>query len=166
MGYAKIDKEQLPASLGSKTKAGSLSITLASDEDALTVTANQGTAGAAAWPASDAGPAWATVRGVSGEPVASADMSGAAVAVTDAPTGTQKVVLDDLYLSTDTALSFTLTEETSGTVILGPLYMAANSAQQVTPRAKLKLDTADKKLFCQTSAAGKVSVLALYHSEA
>lgn len=38
MGYAKIDKEQLPASLGSKTKAGSLSITLASDQGDLKIT--------------------------------------------------------------------------------------------------------------------------------
>jgi hypothetical protein len=163
---------RLPASLGQKAKAASFPVTRASDEDALTVTASgtvtadQGAAGAAAWPTKDAGPAWTTVRGVSGEPVTSANMSGAAVAVTDAPTGTQKIVVDDLYLSTDTDLDFTLTEETSGTVILGPLYMAAKSAQQVTPRAKLKLDTADKKLFCQTSAAGNVSVLALYHSEA
>jgi len=172
---------QLPASLGQKTKAASFPVTLASDEDALavtasgTVTADQGAAGATAWPVSlgseqveslDAGPAWTTVRGVRGDPVTSADMSGAAVAVTDAPTEGQSLVVDDLYLSTEADLSFTLTEETSGTVILGPLYMAANSAQQITPRARLKLDTADKKLMCQTSAAGDVSVLALVHSEA
>ena len=158
-----------------KTLAGAVSGTKILVTADGTVTANQGTAGVGAWPVSlgseqveslDAGPAWTTVRGVSGEPVTSADMSGAAVAVTDAPTEGQSLVVDDLYLSTEADLSFTLTEETSGTVILGPLYMAANSAQQITPRARLKLDTADKKLMCQTSAAGDVSVLALYHSEA
>lgn len=165
-------KAALPASLGQKAAAASTSVVLASDQGALTVTAsgtvtaNQGTAAPTGWPTKDAGPGWATVRGVSGEPVTSANMSGAAVAVTDAPTEGQSLVVDDLYLSTEADLSFTLTEETSGTVILGPLYMAANSAQQITPRARLKLDTADKKLMCQTSAAGNVSVLALVHSEA
>jgi hypothetical protein len=47
---------RLPASLGQKAKAASFPVTLASDEDALTVTASgtvtadQGAAGAAAWP--------------------------------------------------------------------------------------------------------------------
>ena len=130
------------------------------------ITANQGTAGATAWPTKDAGPSWTPIRGVSGEPVTSADMSAAAVAVIDAPDTGEKLVIDDLWLSTAEELSFTLTEETTGTVILGPLYMAANSTQQITPRGKLKLDTADSQLMCQTSAAGTVSVLVLGHSEA
>jgi len=116
--------------------------------------------------AKDAGPAWTTIRGVDGEPVTSADMSAAAVAVIDAPDTGEKLVIDDLWLSTAEELSFTLTEETTGTVILGPLYMAANSTQQITPRGRLKLDTADSQLMCQTSAAGAVSVLVLGHSEA
>ena len=114
----------------------------------------------------DAGPSWTSAWGVSNVPVTSDDMSAAAVDVTDAPTEGQKLVIDDIYLSTDTDLSFTLTEETSGTVMFGPLYMAANSAQQLTPRGKRKLDTADATLQCQTSAAGSVSVLVGYHSEA
>lgn len=113
----------------------------------------------------DAGPAWVTVRGVSGVPKASADMT-AAVAVTDAPTTGQKLVIDDLLVSTDTAMSVTFTEETSGDIIRGPIYMAANSTTQITLRGETKLAVADKKLLCAASVAGNLTVEAVYHSDA
>jgi hypothetical protein len=114
---------------------------------------------------SDNGPAWASVVGVSGAAFASANQSAAAAAVTDAPTAGQKIVLTDLVVSVDTALTVTFTEETSGTV-KAVLYMAANSTAQITARGKIKLDTADKRLMVRTSASGHIAVTAVYYSEA
>ena len=113
----------------------------------------------------DNGPAWTTVRGVAGVPVNSADMTTAA-AVTAAPTSGQKLVIDDILVSTDTEMSVTFLEETSGTVIRGPIYLAANSTTQITLRGLTKLPVADKKLMCDASAAGNITVEVGYHSEA
>ena len=54
--------------------------------------------------------------------------------------------------------------ETAGTNFL-TFYCAANSSYQFTPRGRLKLPTADKKLMVDTSAAGNISVTVFYHSE-
>jgi len=113
----------------------------------------------------DNGPAWTTVRGVSGLPVNSADMT-TAVAVTDAPTSGQKLVIDDILVSTDTEMSVTFIEETSLTVIRGPIYLAANSTTQITLRGLTKLPVANKKLMCDASVAGNLTVEVGYHSEA
>ena len=85
--------------------------------------------------------------------------------VTAAPTTGQKIVVTDLVVAVDTAMSVSFLEETSGTEVLR-LYLAANSAVQVTPRGKLKLATANKKLRVDTSVAGNIAVTALYYSEA
>src|SRR3990172_4931525 len=62
------------------------------------------TAGAkAAQPATDGGPSWTSSYGVSSAAVVSADMTTAA-AVTDAPTGGQKIVLDDNVGFIDTSM--------------------------------------------------------------
>lgn len=116
--------------------------------------------------AKDAGPSWTSVWGVAGVPFNSADQSGGVASVTDAPTAGQKLVIDDLLISVDTDMSVTFKEETSGTILLGPLYFSANNGvQQVTARGKLKLPTADKKLQVITSASGHITVSAGYHSE-
>lgn len=109
----------------------------------------------------DSGPSWATSRTV----VTSANLSGAAVDATGAPTTGQKIVATDLIVSSDTALTLTFTEETSGTVIL-KLYVPASGVAQITPRSKLKLDTANKKLRVQSDIAGNVGITTLYYSEA
>lgn len=114
--------------------------------------------------ARDNGPAWDSTWGVSNAPVTSANMSGAAVAVTTAPATGKKLVIDDILFSSDTALRATFTEETSGTVILY-VRVPANGTVQVTPRGKRKLATANKTLMCQTSASGNVEILVGYHSE-
>ncbi len=102
--------------------------------------------------------------GVTGAAVSSADMSGGATAVTGAPTSTKKLVVTDVVLSTDTTLAFTFTEETSGTVLF-KLRILANTSFHFKPHGKLKLATADKKLMCQTSASGNVTITALVRSE-
>ena len=78
-----------------------------------------------------------------------------------------ELVITDLVVSVGTDMSVTFKEETSGTVIFGPWYCAANSGPiQFTPRGKKKLPTMDKKLQVITSAAGNITVSASYYSEA
>lgn len=108
----------------------------------------------------DAGPSWTPVRAL----LSSADAS-AAGDLSAAPTAGQKIVIDDWWFSTDTAMRIDLLEETSGTV-LWSAYLPANGSVQFTPRDGLKLDTADKKVRRQTSAAGNVRGVLLYHSAA
>lgn len=115
--------------------------------------------------AQDDGPSWTSVFGVAGARFTSADQSAAVASVTDAPTSTQKLVITDVLVSVGSAIRVDLKEETSGTIIAS-LYLAANSVMQWTPRSKLKLATADKKLQVQTSGAGNVAVTAHYYSEA
>jgi hypothetical protein len=113
----------------------------------------------------DSGPAWTTVFGVSGARYTSADRSGSAASVTDAPTSGQKLVITDCLISVDTAMRVDLKEQTSGTV-LASVYLPANGTYQFTPRSRLKLATADRTLQVQTSAAGNIAVTAFYYSEA
>lgn len=113
----------------------------------------------------DNGPQWTTVFGVSGARFTSANQSAADAAVTDAPTAGQKLVITDVLISVDTAMRVDLKEETSGTVFAS-IYLPANGTIQFTPRSRLKLATADKKLMVRTSASGNVAVTAFAFSEA
>lgn len=135
------------------------------DKTALDLVASNLTGGTAI--AKDGGPGWTTVWGVSGLPYTSADRSGSAAPVSDAPTSGQKLVIDDILISVDTAMAVTLKCETSGAVVAGPFYLPVNGTLQITTRGKgKKLATADKKLHVQTSAAGNIMVDVGYHSEA
>lgn len=95
---------------------------------------------------------------------ASADMTTAA-AITAAPTSGQKIVAMDILISTDTAMSFDIEEETSATVF-AKVYLPANGSAQVTLRGYLKAAVADKKLMGKASVAGNVAITAVYFSEA
>lgn len=113
-----------------------------------------------------AGPSWTQVFGIAGARFTSADQSAAAVAITDAPTSGQKLVIDSVLLSAGaTAQAVSLKEETSGT-ILATIYLPVNGTFNWIPVGKLKLATADKKLTLQDSASGNISASAFYHSEA
>lgn len=112
----------------------------------------------------DNGPQWTTAFGIAGVVFTSADATTAA-AVTSAPTGGQKLVITDLIMSTDTAMFLLFEEETTGTDLL-KIFLPANGTYQFTPRSRLKLATADKKLTVDASVAGNISVLAFYYSEA
>lgn len=115
----------------------------------------------------DAGPSWTTVRGVAGVPFTSADQHSAAASITDAPASGQKLVLDDLVISCDTAMWVKIVEETSGTVRWGPHYFPASGGPtQITMRGKWKHAAVDKKFQVLTSVAGNITVDAGYHSEA
>lgn len=101
--------------------------------------------------------------GVSGASVLSADMTTAA-AMTDAPTSGEKLVILDIIASADTAMSLLFEEETSGTDIF-KVFLPANGTVQITPRGKIKLATANKKLTGKASVAGNVAVTVTYYSE-
>lgn len=115
---------------------------------------------ATAVPTSDAGASWLQ----SYTTTTSADMTGAAD-LTAAPTAGQKIVIDDVLLSSNTALYIDLLEETTSTLI-ARVYLPAGGTAQFTPRGKLKLPSADKKLRGDASLAGNVAITVLYHSEA
>lgn len=108
----------------------------------------------------DAGPAWTPAY----LHTASADATGI-VDVTAAPTAGQKIVIDDIIVSVSVGMTVTFEEETAHTDII-VLYLAANSTAQITPRGRIKLPTADKKLQIDTSVAGNIAVTVCYHSEA
>jgi hypothetical protein len=112
----------------------------------------------------DGGPAQATSFGVAGAAVASADMTTAA-AVTDLPAPGQKLVVTDFVVSSDTAMRFDFQEETTNTVVMS-FYLTAGGPAQVTPRGKVKLATANKRLFGKASVPGNVRVIPVYYSEA
>lgn len=114
--------------------------------------------------ASDNGPAWTSVFGVSGEAVSSADASSTPLVITDAPTTGQKIVLDDVEISVDTAMTVTLRTTTDGKV-LGKYYLPANGTIQITTRGRKKAPTANQTLEVLASVSGSVSVCATYHSE-
>lgn len=132
------------------------------DVDVASIAAGTNTIGATR----DAGPAWTSVFGVSGVVVTSADATGI-VAVTDAPTSGQKIVVTDIVVSVGaTAMQVDFEVESAASTHLLTLYMAADSTVQITPRGRLKLPTADKKLTIDTSAAGNISVGVWFYSEA
>lgn len=108
----------------------------------------------------DAGPNWTKAH----THVASADAS-AGVDLSAAPTATQKIVLVGLTISTTTALTITVEEETSGTDLL-VFVVAASSQPIVLDNLFIKLATADKKLILKTSGAGQIYATATYFSEA
>lgn len=103
--------------------------------------------------------------GVGGARFTSADQSGGVASITDAPTTGKKIVVTDLIISTAAAMRVDFKEETSGTVKFS-VYMAANDTKTIQTNGKLKLDTVDKKLQIQTSAAGNISITPLWYSEA
>jgi len=130
------------------------------DVDVASIAAGTNTIGATR----DAGAAWTQSFGVSGAVVLSSDMQTSA-AVTDAPTSGQKLVIDDIMVSVSAAMFIIFEEETSGTDLLKVWFPGAGF-YQITPRAKFKLATADKKLFADASAAGALAITVFYHSEA
>lgn len=112
----------------------------------------------------DAGAGWVSIWGVGGVPFRSTDQSGGAVSVTAPPTSGQKLVITDIFISVDTAMTVTLSEADGD--VFQEYYLPANFTGQVfTPRGKRKLATPDKELQVTTSAAGKIMIDVGYYSE-
>ncbi|MCK9629023.1 MAG: hypothetical protein M0R37_10580 [Bacteroidales bacterium] len=141
-------------------RAADVAVTLDSESVAVTGPLTDTELRATAVPVSDAGAAWVSSR----QTTTSADMTGAAD-LTPAPESGDKIVVDDVILSADTAMYVDFIEETSDTLIFR-LFVPAGGTAQFSPRAKLQLPTADKKLRGDASASGNVAILVLYHSEA
>lgn len=108
----------------------------------------------------DSGPSWTVTRTVT----TSSDMTTPA-AISPAPTAGQKLVGDDFIISTDTAMSFTIQEETSGTVFC-VIYLPANGTAVITTRDGLKTAVINRKFFGVASVPGNISVTAMSHSAA
>lgn len=82
-----------------------------------------------------------------------------------APTSGEKIVIDDLVISVGTAMTVTVTEETTGDVLY-KLYMTANSTEVISPRNGRKLASVNKKVQIQASAIGNIFAHLSYHSAA
>jgi hypothetical protein len=94
----------------------------------------------------------------------SANMTTAAD-ITNAPTvATQKIRVHEVWVSTDTNMSFTLQEETSATVFF-KFWLSANIPFIFMPRSQFILDTVNKKLQGKASVAGNIDVTVFFTSE-
>lgn len=116
-------------------------------------------------PTYDAGPYNVGSFGVTGSAAVIANITGTPTAITDVPTSGQKLVITDVLLSTDTAMNILLQEETS-LLTIAKIFLPANGTVQWTPRGKVKLPTANKRLVAKASVAGNLGVTTNYYSEA
>lgn len=104
--------------------------------------------------------------GVGGAAFVSADASAAPAPITDAPATGQKIVCDELVLSSDTAnITITITEETTGK-ILYRIYITTNQSIVLVGNDRFKLSTPNTRIMLQASKAGNVSATAFWYSEA
>lgn len=107
----------------------------------------------------DAGPAYTPNR----FNVNNADMTGGTI-ITNAPAATQLLINDDLVITTDTAMNVTIQEETTNTVLLGPIYVSANFPTQITMRdGNCVTATRGKRLVAVASVTGHISVTTNSH---
>jgi hypothetical protein len=125
-------------------------------------TAVGGGGGAVGVISTDGGPSWTTARfTIDGEDPGTGD-----VFVTAAPTAGEKIIIDDIIISSQSVdMRIVFKEETSNTVLL-PINLLAGLVPQLTTRGKIKLPTADKRLVMSSSVVGLVDGVILYHSEA
>ena len=95
----------------------------------------------------------------------SADMTTAA-SIGPAPTGSQKSVLLQAVISTDTAMQFTIQMETTAGAERQSWYLPASGSVIFVPRHPVKLGTADKRWQGLASVAGNVAISTVTTSEA
>lgn len=95
----------------------------------------------------------------------SADMTAAA-SIGPAPTSTQKSVLLQAVISTDTAMLFTIQMETTAGSERQSWYLPASGSVIFVPRHPVKLGTADKRWQGIASVAGNVAINTVTTSEA
>ncbi len=96
----------------------------------------------------------------------SADMS-TAVSVTDAPSNPlNKLVMVEMLISTDTDMNIIVQEETSGTVFIDKIYIAAYVPFLLSTTSKMfKAAVANKKIDVLASVAGNITVTCWYYEE-
>jgi hypothetical protein len=98
-----------------------------------------------------------------GDTIVNTADASSATDLSAAPTAAQKIVIDDLVISAGAALTVTVQEETSGTVLY-KFYLPANTTLQIKPANGRKLSTANKKVQVLASGAGNLFCHCSYHS--
>lgn len=145
------------AALGLTTASASMPVIPASDWAGAPILAGTASIGGVKYN----GVQWTAVRAIKD----SADLSTIAD-LTAAPSAGEKIVIDELFVSSLTAMTLTISEETTTTVMLKVLLAANAAPVSIQFPSGRKLDTADKKARIQASAAGAIFVYCTYHSEA
>jgi len=114
-------------------------------------------------PTCDSGAGWDSVYGVGGAAVVSSNIT-TPTAVTDAPEVGKRIVIDDIIVSSAIAMAISFEEETSGTIIFR-VFLPADGTLQITPRGRVRLVTANKRVMARSDVAGNVAITVIYHSE-
>ncbi len=94
----------------------------------------------------------------------SSNMSSTAADLTTAPPTGQHLVITDVSIATDTAMVFSLQEETSTTVV-GAVRLIQNASIFISPRGRWRLPVAGKKLQGKAGASGNVYITVWYYFE-
>ena len=94
----------------------------------------------------------------------SSNMSSSAADLSTAPPAGQHLVVTDVSIASDTAMVFSLQEETSATVI-GAVRLIQNSSIFISPRGRWKLPVTGKKLQGKAGASGNVYITVWYYFE-
>lgn len=156
-GTVKVLDERLPASLGQQVKADSLSVTIASDDDARQLTDGSALIGGVMLGDSF----YAQVI----TPTSSANMTSLAD-LTPAPTSGQHTVVESVAISAATAMIVTLKEETTNTILKVFNLTSSNLNAEWNPARGLKLPNVDKKLRAISDTVGQIDVTVISHSAA
>lgn len=156
-GLVKWAYERMPASLGQKTKANSLSFTRASDDDPIQLTAGSSLIGGV-----QLGDSFYSQTIT---PTSSADMTSIAD-LTPAPNSGEHTVVESVTISVATAMIVTIKEETTLTVLKVFNLTAGNLHAEWNPARGLKLPNVNKKLRAISNTAGQIDVTVISHSAA
>lgn len=155
-GLVKIFAERFPAALGQGTKAQSLSVTLASNQDALQLTAGSQSIGGV----KDNGPFNAPTQTTG----SSADATSTPVDLSTAPVDPAKhIVISDLVLSAAVDAVITI-RETAGANLMLFHYKTAGGTVTISPRNRIVAST-NKKVELISSAAGQIYTWCSWHEE-
>jgi hypothetical protein len=104
-------------------------------------------------------------HGVATLPITSSNfVSG--ITVTDAPATGKKLMISEVVVSCNTANAVTLKETTTGTVLFGPVYLAANAIFHFKPLAGWACSSADQAISAFTTTTGNCMVDVCYFSQA
>jgi hypothetical protein len=93
----------------------------------------------------------------------SADMTSAAD-ITVAPPAGQSIFIDTVMIASDTQITFSFLEETSGTVI-SAMILFPNYTFLINPDSDWSVPTPGKKLQGKSSGSGNVYITVWYHYE-
>lgn len=144
----------------SVTISGTPSVTISS-LPSLTAQLIEGAANVGSF--TDNGPAWTPKKGVADAIFSAADATGATNWLTDTPSSTQKICVDDFLYSVAADATLELIEETSGTVLRRIRAKSAAGTQQITLRNGLRTLTNQKRIRVVASGVTQVDIEIHYH---